>query len=261
MYKILIFLLITTLLTACQLLGPNPEEIARQKKITQLNLLFEQINEDIQAKRLSTPKNNNALLKLNEVTQLSPDHPAIPGIKASIAKAYVDLVAPALQKDNLEAAQHYLNSALTISPETKEGISASEKLIADYIAEKDRKAKLEQAQLEEKQAAAAQAAAREKQLAAIAKEKTRIARLTITHLNQAEINARSKQVGIALDKASQIIVKNNAPIIIQAQSNRDYKWLAALLRTSIYFIDSTFTLSATAQINADEPPLIRYADY
>ncbi len=259
LYKLLFLLFTAGLVASCQFLGPNSEEIARQKQITQLNFLFEQIDQDIAAHRLSRPGNNNALEKLQQVIKLSPDHPTIPSIKDNIAQAYLNLIPISLKKNQLDTAQHYLDKAKTISA-SAEGMVDAEKLIADYIIEQKRLAKLRESELKEKQAAEAKALARKKQLETLARQEAEINRLTIIRLNQTDINARSKFVGVALDKVSPDIVKKNSPIIIQAQSNRDYKWLAALLRTSIYFIDSDFTLSAEPEINTSETPRIRYAN-
>lgn len=260
-FRLLFLTLSSFLIVACQLLGPTEEELAQQKLEIQINLLFEKIDKDISEKRLTLPKDNNALQKLNEVIVLQADHPRIPEIKNNIAQSYLDLIAPALEKNRLESAQNYFQKALQIAPGLADS-SGAESLITDYIEEQERLAAIREAEKQKKLAEAKAAAEREKRRKAIAlkiaKEKERIERLTITRLDQTDINARSKLVGIALDKVSPEIVKSNKAIVIQSQSKRDYKWLSALLRTSVYFIDSDFVLNVESDVKTDEPPRVRY---
>jgi|GEM_PF-4172286 len=265
MRKILFFIGVIYLLSACQLLAPGatPEELAQQKKSAQLKLLLKQIDQDIEARRLTLPKNNNAMLKLNEVINLEPIHPAIDDIKNKIAQSYVDLFSASFQRKKLDSAQNYLDKAKAISPDL-EIITVSETKMANYIAEQENLIRIRNAELKRKQAEGRKAAAEKKRLQALAaakaREKERIEHLTITRLNQTDIKARSKLVGIALDKITPEIIAKNKPVIIQTQNQRDYKWLSALLKTSIYFVDSTFTLIVSEDINLDEPPRIRYAE-
>ena len=266
MRKIIFFTSVIYFLAACQLLAPTPEELAQQKKSTQLNLLLNQIDQDIDARRLTLPKNNNAMLKLNKVIELEPNHPAIDEIKNEIAQTYVDLFSTSFERKKLDSAQNYLYKAKAISPDL-ESITDSETQIANYIEEQKNLARIRESEKKRKEAEKKQklkAAAEEKRLKAIAaakaREKERSEHLTITRLNQTDINARSKLVGIALDKITPEIIAKNKPVIIQTQNQRDYKWLSALLKTSIYFVDSEFTLIVKEEINLDEPPRIRYAE-
>ena len=268
MRKIIFFIGVSYFLAACQLFAPSatPEQLAQQKKSAQINLLLEQINQDIDARRLTLPKNNNAMLKLNEVIELDPNHPAIDDLRTEIAQAYVDLFSSSFQRKKLDSAQNYLDKAKAISPGL-ESIAESETQITNYIEEQENLARIREAEKKRKEAEKNQklkAAAEEKRLKAIAaakaREKERIEHLTITRLNQTDINARSKLVGIALDKITPEIIAKNKPVIIQTQNQRDYKWLSALLKTSIYFVDSEFTLIVKEEINLDEPPRIRYAE-
>ena len=265
MRKIIFLIGVIYFLAACQLLspGPTPEELAQQKKSSQLNLLLNQIDQDIDARRLTLPKNNNAMVKLNEVIELEPNHPAIDDIKNEIAQTYVDLFSTSFERKKLDSAQNYLDKAKAISPDL-ESIAASETEIANYITEQENLARIRKAELKKKRAEAKKAAAKKKRLKAIAeakaREKERIEHLTITRLNQTDINARSKLVGIALDKITPELIENNKSVIIQTQSQRDFKWLSALLRTSIYFVDSNFALKVKEEINLNEPPRIRYAE-
>ena len=272
MRKIIFFIGVTYFLAACQLLTPDPtpEQLAQQQKTAQINLLLEKIEQDIDSRRLTLPKNNNALDKLNEIVELDPNHPAIDEIKIDIAQSYVDLFSSSFERKKLDAAQNYLAKAKAISPEL-ESIAVSQTIIDNYIAEqkalariKDEERKKKQADILKQEKAAAEkiylesiaaAKAREKE-----QEKERIEHLTITRLNQTDINARSKLVGIALDKITPEVIESNKSIIIQTQSQRDYKWLSALLRTSIYFVDSDFALDVKEDINLGEPPRIRYAE-
>ena len=274
MRKIIYFIGVTYFLAACQLFTPDPtpEQLAQQKKIAQINLLLEKIEQDIDSRRLTLPKNNNALDKLNEIVELDPNHPAIDEIKIDIAQSYVDLFSSSFERKKLDAAQNYLAKAKAISPEL-ESIAVSQTIIDNYIAEqkalariKDEERKKKQADILKQEKAAAEkiylesiaaAKAREKEQE---KEKERIEHLTITRLNQTDINARSKLVGIALDKITPEVIESNKSIIIQTQNQRDYKWLSALLRTSIYFVDSDFALDVKEDINLGEPPRIRYAE-
>ena len=79
---------------------------------------------------------------------------------------------------------------------------------------------------------------------------------TLVPLNQKAINARSTLVGLALDNVSSEIVDRNATVVIKAKSMRDYRWLSALLKTSVYLKDSNFNLRAEPFIDsAIEPSL------
>ena len=63
-------------------------------------------------------------------------------------------------------------------------------------------------------------------------------------------------MGLALDNVSSEIVDRNATVVIKAKSMRDYRWLSALLKTSVYLKDSNFNLRAEPFIDsAIEPSL------
>lgn len=86
-------------------------------------LLEQQISEiseatiaDIDEYRLSSPEDNNALNKIEQIRLLAPNHSVIAELSDKVADRYLQLVNSSIANNKFSNAENYLSSALNISP-------------------------------------------------------------------------------------------------------------------------------------------------
>ena len=77
----------------------------------QADFLVTQANEHIAKFRLKTPKNNNALISLEQLKKIDPKNKNISIIEKSIGEKYLNLASKKIEEGEKSAAQNYLNSA------------------------------------------------------------------------------------------------------------------------------------------------------
>lgn len=246
----------------------SPQPSAEEK-------LISQIRQDIEAFRLTSPEKENAIYRISELAKLAPEHPMVLKLRGQVAERYAMLVEQTLVADKLDKAEHYLEKAKSIDPDLPKLQTLTTNLNSKRaeIAAAAQKAAAEAKRQAEEAAAKAAAEATETAAAAIAKvaepatpkeepkpvsvkpaEKQTLSEPKTVALNQKSINARSTLVGLALDNVSGDIVESNASVVIRAQSMRDYRWLSALLKTSVYLKDSDFKLRAEPFIDDSIEP-------
>ena len=94
-----------------------------------IEALLAAAEEDIEAYRLSSPRDNNALQKYREILELDPtSEPALQGIEA-VAIRYVQMAQTATADARLDEAARYLEQAGKLSPTNEEYIEAQNALI------------------------------------------------------------------------------------------------------------------------------------
>lgn len=262
--------LILFYLSACASNGPTPEELAaqaaaaaQQEKVRQENILREQIGalnkaalNDINNSRLKHPKGNNALEKVQKIETLDPKAAEPSLLREMITQQYANLIKIALGQEDLSKAQLYLTNAKSIAPKSEGAQQAQTWINAFQQEQKRRQAEKKKRQIvanlqKKKRLEAENKLATQRRLQMLPKKQQ-------TALIQSEVNARSKEVGFQLDKLSAAIIKNNQPVTIRAQSQRDFRWLAALLKTSLYVVDSSFEPVISHEINNTSEPAIYY---
>lgn len=260
------FYLSLLLLSACAS-SPSDEELSAQAiQLTQQNELQQQkmvaekiqrLNlaalEDIENSRLKHPTGNNALEKVIQIETLDPSTPEIANLRDQIAQQYAHLIKIALNQENLSKAQLYLSNARSIAKNST-SIQQAETWISKYQQEIKRR------QSEQQKRLIIANLQKQKRLE-IERKQQRLQKIPKKHqtpLIQSEINARSKEVGFQLDKISTAIIENNQPVTIRAQSQRDFRWLAALLKTSLYVVDSNYEPVISHEINNTSSPAIYY---
>ena len=263
--RVYILLLALTVLSNCAQ-QPDREQIAHQQAVLEQQALDKeiaqlksQILDDIENNRLRYPKHNNALAKIAQLRNIYSDPAEISHLQTLVAQQYIKLIKPALAGNKPQRASAYLERARELAAQTNMDaatITQAEALITDYQEKlKREKAALEKRKLMaliQKQKRAQMEKMIQKQKPPPAPNKHNVA------LDQAEINSRSKQVGYLFDKISPEILQHNSPVTIRAQSMRDFRWLAALLKTSLYFLDSDFEPVVTHEIINSESPSISY---
>jgi len=77
----------------------------------QADFLVTQANEHIAKFRLKTPKNNNALISLEQLEKIDPRNKNISTIEKNIGEKYLNLASKKIEEGEKSAAQSYLNSA------------------------------------------------------------------------------------------------------------------------------------------------------
>ncbi|PCJ15916.1 MAG: hypothetical protein COB04_12265 [Gammaproteobacteria bacterium] len=215
---------------------------------------------DIKNNRLKHPKESNAFDKVNQIEALVPQSPQIILLREKIAQQYTLLIKLALGEEDLSKAKLYLSNAQDIAKN-----SASIQQAQDWISAYQQEQKRRQAEQQKQQMVAKlqtqKRITQERNLNQQKQHQRSLRNLPQKHrtpLIQSEINARSKEVGFQLDKLSVSIIENNRPITIRAQSQRDFRWLAALLKTSLYVVDSNFEPVISHEINSSSTPAIYY---
>lgn len=241
-------------------LAAQAMELAQQTELQQQKVITEKIHalnlaalEDIKNSRLKHPAANNALEKVIQIETLDPTNPQIADLRDKIAQQYALLIKVALNQENLSKAQLYLSNARSVA-ENSTSIQQAQVWISKYQQEIKRR------QSEQQKRLIIANLQKQKRLE-MARKQQRLQKIPKTHqtpLIQSEINARSKEVGFQLDKISTSIIENNQPVTIRAQSQRDFRWLAALLKTSLYVVDSNYEPIISHEINNTSNPAIYY---
>ncbi len=103
---------------------------------SQVKLLLIHAAEDMQARRLTSPINNNAFDKYLKVLNIDEDNEeALQGIR-TISDEYVRLANNAITRGDLDKADSYLKKAEAISPESETVINAQARLIDSKLNKK-----------------------------------------------------------------------------------------------------------------------------
>jgi len=262
-------------LSGCQV---NPSSDTHQntqaKQRTAIDLLFQQIDDDIDAFRLSSPVDNNALAKLASIKQSDPDNPRLIEYQDKIANRYLYLTEAAINRKKWSKANRYLDFAMDINKDIPAIDTLKQSLAsAQKMDEKSNSDLTKTNNLTEGQEATptepntppstGTSTGTGTALAKLSKGTTSTSLISAEpqeqtiQLNQKQISARSTFVSLSLEGASQKIINNNATVTIFTQSMRDYRWLSALLKTSIYLMDSDFTMRSESRIDkSSEPKLV-----
>ena len=242
--------------------------------------IYEQIESDIAANRLSRPSGNNAIEKIEALRKQNPQDQAIPGYEKQVINRYLNLADRRLTRNDnpgrsdLETALSYINTARSLhvaSPELdqkeEEIVELLDIVIQREQLEKARAAAKEKAQeivetstdkVEEVSANAAQiteeVVATAKQAVSGIKPNPQMNNPNFLSLTQADIAARSQDINLQLDSISPIIVERNASVVIHAQSMDDFRYLSASLRTSLYWVKPDYNVTADPHIDASVSP-------
>lgn len=232
--------------------------------------LIAQIEEDIEAFRLTTPADNNALSKIQQLHLIDPEANEIATLTRQVAARYSTLIESHLQNKDAKSAEQFWQTANEIDPTLPDLEN-----LATQITELKQQLKKERQQAAEE----AQANATEEQAATETSatssegateetlqqqnisdsEGTQLAIATPPTnfpLQQQLIDARSNLIGHELDKAGKEVIAQNAKAVIHARSMRDYRWLSALLKTSVYLLDSEYQLHTEPNIDDTAEPTV-----
>lgn len=93
------------------------EDLAKIEQQEQLELLLEKAKQALSAKRLSKPVNDNALAYYREVLNIDAGNKqALEGLTA-VANSYLDLAEDAMERNDLDKAESYIDRSTEIEPE------------------------------------------------------------------------------------------------------------------------------------------------
>jgi hypothetical protein len=248
-------LLILILQPACTTTPkPAPEpapELTQQPPAPRQPTLYEDIEADIAALRLTSPPNNNAIVKIEKLRQQNANDPAIPRYENLILRQYLSLIdrtlarTPAASKDDLHRALRFVTNARLVAPDSAQ-LADRENTIIDrleVITQQERAAREKPSVISEPVPAPQPEPESAEPVTPVAEQAGYLT------FKQADIDNRSQEIGLLLDKISPAIVQQRLPVIIHARNMRDFRWISASLRTSIYFIDANFDLQAEPHIS------------
>ncbi|MCK5517452.1 MAG: caspase family protein, partial [Desulfobulbaceae bacterium] len=124
----------------------DPELVRQEnekKKQEEIHRLLQQAQSHIDAYRLTTPKNRNAIFIIRKILKLSPgNQPAIQKLK-EITDTYVELGQQAMESHNLNKAKLRYRHGLNIAKEfnlPEQNLSSLNLEIVEYLAKKEAKA-------------------------------------------------------------------------------------------------------------------------
>jgi len=267
-HKLVIWLVIPLclLLASCQQMKPSPTASDEQTQTRQsFDPLYLLIDKDIDAFRLSSPPENNALAKLTTISEINPNDERLSNYKDKVAHRYLYLAQASINRKKWNKVRWYIDQAISINRDLNQIEKLKSSLAKAITEDKEETGDKEKNKLtlttkatpEESPLAAFQKRDRQPSIDTKTNSLTSTVANLIIKLNQNQISARSNLISLSLDKASQKIIDRNATVTIVTQSFRDYRWLSALLKTSIYFIDSDFEVETDSNVDSStEPKLI-----
>lgn len=236
---------------------------AETGSVEQDNSVYEQIESDIAAYRLTSPAGNNAIEKIEMLRSANPNDPAISRFEQKILNQYLSLIDRTLVRDgrptkeDLNKALRYIASARSISTDSQM-LDDKEKQILDLLEIYSQQAALQKAMQAEQKAKSAEAATAapndNTQTSVSTATTTPPANVDYLAFKQQDVDNRAQEVGALIDQISPLIVKHRSPVIIHAQSMRDFRWINASLRTSIYFVDANYNLEAEPHVGPSVIP-------
>lgn len=267
--------------SGCQLLPASKsqsqptDEAASEPKLSEQERLVQGIEADLKALRLTTPEGNNALEKWETLKATYPDHPYVEKTPKKISQRYLWLTTRAIDKEDVIQAEQFLGLAKRFSPDPQQADDVEQSLtqLKQALAHRKAKQAAEEQAKREAEAAATQpepvepepvpepepevaTAEPSPEPEPAAPAQPSVASTPLVTLDQDAIDARSMAIGLELDRVSPEIVEQGGAVVIRAQSMRDYRWLHALLKTSLYLIDSDYSLEAEPQIDSAQPAAV-----
>ena len=90
---------------------------AKTKEPSAIQTLLAAVDQDIKADRLSRPKNNNAITKLQTILTLHPGHAGAQQALMRVAERYVALAKRAVSKKAWKKSRRFLNKAQEVYPQ------------------------------------------------------------------------------------------------------------------------------------------------
>lgn len=225
--------------------------------------IYDQIEADIVAYRLTSPAGNNAVEKIEMLRSTNPSDPAIARFEQKILEKYLSLVDRTLVRDgrptkvDLHKALRYITSARSISTDSQM-LDDKEKQVLDLLEIYSQQEALKKAMQAEQKAK--QVPVEATPTAPIdtgptpAASPTNPKEVDYLAFQQQDVDDRAQSVGSLIDQISPLIVKHRSPVIIHAQSMRDFRWINASLRTSIYFVDANYNLEAEPHVGPSVIP-------
>lgn len=234
--------------------APAPVPTPAPESVPRVPTLYEEIEADIAALRLTSPPGNNAIVKIERLRQRNPGDTAIVRYENQILQQYLVLIDRLLQRspdteDDLHRALRYVTSARLVAPDSAALAERENQIIARL--EKLAAEKRQQQTPARPQPTPAPVVTPPAEAPPTAPKTDQPDYLTF---NQEDVESRSQDIGLLLDKISPEIVKRKLPVIIHARNMRDFRWISATLRTSIYFIDANFELRAEPHISETAVP-------
>jgi hypothetical protein len=231
--------------------------------------LHERIEMDLLSNRLSRPKGNNAIEKIEELRRLNPDDPAIARYEKQVIDRYLMLADRRLKKNNppkrqdLEVALKYINTARSLQVPSA-ALDKKEEVILELLDILVQQERLEKARQESAQQApepAPEAPEETPEPVVEEEEAPQSDNPDFLNLKQSQIDTRSQEINLQLDSISPRIISENAAVIIHARSMDDFRYLSASLRTSLYWVDPDFAVTAEPHISEDVNPGIEIISY
>ena len=283
--RILITVMLAGTLSACQSMPkqiwdtgaqpqPEPETVEAPEPATPQPRpsLHDEIEADLLANRLSRPKGNNAIEKIEALRRENPGDPAIAGYEKEVIDRYLVLADRRLKKNNppqrrdLEVALKYINTARSLQVPSA-ALDKKEEIILELLDILVQQESLEKA----REASAGQPAPEEPAVeepetppepeAPVAEETPVNTNPNFLSLKQSQIDTRSQEINLQLDSISSKIISENAAVIIHARSMDDFRYLSASLRTSLYWVDPDFVVTAEPHISQSVNPGIEIITY
>ena len=249
--------------------APEPKPVAKPKPT-----LYQQIENDIAATRLSKPKGNNAIEKIEKLRRQNPNDPAINKYKKAVIDRYLGLVDKRLKRNSpptrndLERALRYINTARSLQiPSAALDVKEEEILeLLDILVQREQLEKARREAAKAKQEATPPPAPEVAETPEDEDEEAAEAAQPIDNPNflslpQGQIDARAQEINLQLDSISSRIISENAAVIIHARSMDDFRYLNASLRTSLYWVDPDFVLTAEPHISDNVAPGIEIISY
>jgi hypothetical protein len=243
----LILLVSVLLLPACANRQPEPEPeiVVTPTPEPVLPSLYQLIEQDIAALRLTTPAGNNAVYRIEQLRARDANDPAIARFEQQILQQYLRLIDRELSntsadKDSLQKALRFVTSARLVAPQSTALDAREQQIMKRFeMLSRTRTSSTEQASEPTQPAPAPERAD---------------AKPGYLNFSQAEVENRAAEIGQTMDQISPTIVRDKLPVIIHARNMADFRWLSAALRTSIYFIDPNFVLRAEPNIGETVVP-------
>ncbi|MCG8672645.1 MAG: hypothetical protein MI867_24800 [Pseudomonadales bacterium] len=240
----------------------KPEEPKPVKAEKPQPTLKDLIRSDLKRNRLSKPSGNNAIEKIERLRKQSPKDPDIKRFELAVIDRYLLLAEKRITRStepsrkDLEKALSYINTARSMQTPSAKLDKKEEEIIEllDIVIQKEQLEKARAAEAAKPKPVEPPKVEEQVEEVVSVKPNPQINNPNFLALQQDQIASRSQDINLQLDSISKRIVNERATVVIHAQSMSDFRYLKSSLRTSLYWVDSNFNLSAEPHIDDTVSP-------